>query len=182
MVHSSVARVLLRRRGAQTSRDARQELEDLIQSVFLSLFDDDARALLSFRPDGGMSLPGYIALLAEREAISILRSRRRNPWTEAPTEDGEVDSQPDVRPTHEGAIGSREVLSMLLERAREQLNERNLELFRLIVIEERSVEEICTLMSMTRDAVYSARSRLARLARGIAEELTAEYASATGRA
>jgi RNA polymerase sigma factor (sigma-70 family) len=179
VVQVKVARALLRGCGSEPSR-ARQEVEDLIQSVFLSLFDDHARALLSWTPEGGMSLSNYIGMLAEREVISILRNRRRNPWTEHPTVDDELDSRSGSGPPHDGPIGSRQVLSMLLERAHEQLNERNLELFHLIVIEERSVEEICTLMSMTPDAVYSARSRLARLARGIAEELTGE-ASSMGR-
>jgi DNA-directed RNA polymerase specialized sigma24 family protein len=174
MVHYRVARTLLRRRRLFRTRDVRQETEDLIQSVLLFLFDDGARALLHWSSSHGTSLADYIGLLAEREASSILRSRRPCPRTEDPAARGEIDAQLEVSPAADGTLIRREVLSLLLDRVEAVLNGRNLELFHLIVIEERSVEEICTLMEMTPEAVYTARSRLARIARGIAATLAAE--------
>lgn len=47
-------------------------------------------------------------------------------------------------------------------------------MFELLVIEVRSVEDVCAITNLTPDAVYAWRSRLARMAREIAEELLSE--------
>ena len=85
-----MARVLLRRESAGLGRDVRQELEDIAQEVFAALFADGARLLKMWSPERGLSLANFVGLLAEREAISILRSGRRSPWTEDPTLDTEL--------------------------------------------------------------------------------------------
>ncbi|WP_437774464.1 hypothetical protein [Sorangium sp. So ce1097] len=59
--------------------------------MFLSFFADGGRTLRQWDAARGLSLPGFVGLVAKREVASTLRSRRRNPWTDAPTEDDPLD-------------------------------------------------------------------------------------------
>ncbi|WP_437941041.1 RNA polymerase sigma factor [Sorangium sp. So ce341] len=180
-IQERVMRPLLRRRRAAGHRDVRQEVEDMTQSVFLALFADGGRTLRQWDPARGLSLTSFVGLVAEREACSILRSRRRNPWTEQPTEDDALERADGASVSPEPAAISRELLATLAVRLRDRLSERGLELFYLLLVDERSTEDACALTGMTADAVYAWRSRIGRLVRQIAAELAAE-AEAPGRA
>ena len=143
----------------------------MTQEVFLSLFDDGGRALRAWMPARGLSLANFVGLVAERQVASILRSGRRSPWTEDPTEADALDVSAGSVAGPEEAIGSRELLASVVERVREELSPKGLVLFQLLVVEEASVETVCAELSMLPDAVYAWRSRLAKLVRKIATEL-----------
>jgi RNA polymerase sigma-70 factor (ECF subfamily) len=174
VIQFRVARALRRRKRA-AGRDPRQEVEDLTQSVFLALFANGGAALRRWDPARGMALPGYVGLLADHEIASILRSRRRNPWTEDPTdEEDDLAGDAPAPAGPEVETLSREALRVVVEGMREKLSERGLELFYLLFVEERPTEEICALTGMSADAIYAWRSRLAKLARQIAAEILSE--------
>ncbi|WP_437849791.1 RNA polymerase sigma factor [Sorangium sp. So ce363] len=173
-IQERVMRPLLRRRRAAGHRDVRQEVEDLTQSVFLSLFADGGRTLRQWDAGRGLPLTSFVGLVAEREACSILRSRRRNPWTEQPTEDDALERADGASVSPEPAAISRELLAAIARKLRDRLSERGMELFYLLLVDERSTEEACAITGMTADAVYAWRSRIARLVRQIAAELAAE--------
>ncbi|MDI1432474.1 RNA polymerase sigma factor [Polyangium sorediatum] len=172
VVQARVARILLRRRAPQ--RDIRQETEDLVQEVFVVLFADSARALRQWDPARGMSLPNFVGLVAEREVISILRSKRRNPWTEEPMLDEELDPKHDEQPSTERLFEDREAVAALLAAIHARLGDRGMLLFQWLVVEGRPVEEICAALGMTPDAVYAWKSRLAKLVREVAEDLASD--------
>jgi DNA-directed RNA polymerase specialized sigma24 family protein len=178
IVEARVARVLVRRRGG-SGRDARQEVEDLAQEVFLVLFDDGARILRAWDPTRGLSLDNFVGLVAERQAASILRSGRRSPWTDAPAEDAELEgAQEPAPPEGEVRLISREALDQVVDRLRETLTPRGLELFFRLIVEEEPVENVCRTTGMSPDAVYAWRSRLAKQVRKIAQELSEASSSA----
>jgi RNA polymerase sigma-70 factor (ECF subfamily) len=174
VIQARVARVLLSRRPRAKGRDVRQEIEDLVQQVFVALFADGGRTLRHWDPDRGLSLLGYVGCVAERDVLSMLRSRRQCPWTEDPTltEDFDAAGTPSTSP--ESDVNRRETLSLVVERLRARLSERGLLLFQLLVVEEQPVEHVCAVAGMSPEAVYAWRSRVARLARAIAAELAAE--------
>jgi RNA polymerase sigma-70 factor (ECF subfamily) len=176
VIQARVARVLLRRKGAAGERDVRQEVEDLTQQVFLSLFANGGHALLQWDPERGLSLVNFVGLLAEREASSILRSRRRSPFTEDPTEVDDLDRSADSDRGPERITASREILSSVFAILKERLSDRGLELFQWLLIEGRPAEEVCALAGMSPDAVYAWRSRLSKLVREIAAELVSDAA------
>jgi DNA-directed RNA polymerase specialized sigma24 family protein len=77
VIQARVARTLLaRRHRLACGRDVRQEVEDLSQDVFLTLFSRDSRVLRDWQPERGLSLESFVGLVAERQVLSFLRSGR----------------------------------------------------------------------------------------------------------
>lgn len=171
VVQVRVARVLSRRRG-RSGRDVRQEVEDLSQEVFAALFERDARVLRAWDPSRGLSLASFCGLIAEREAASILRSGRRSPWTEDATEEDDLERGVGAHADTELRVASREQLDRLVDKLREALSPRGLEMFQRLVVDEEPVESVAASTGMTADAIYAWRSRLGKLVRRLAAELT----------
>ncbi|MEZ4221998.1 MAG: hypothetical protein R3B13_13780 [Polyangiaceae bacterium] len=171
VIQARVARVLLRSAAAhQAGRSIRQEVEDMTQEVFVSLLDEDGRALRSWTPERGASLKNFVGLLAERQAISILRSGRRSPWPRELPETSNEDAPSPLRLEH--AIESRELLGRLLERLQLALSPRGLDIFNRLYVHEESVESVMQDCDLSADAVYAWRSRLRKLVRELASQLS----------
>lgn len=170
VVQARVARVLVRRRGG-SGRDARQEVEDLAQEVFASLFADGGRILRAWDPERGLGLASFAGLIAEREAASVLRSGKRSPWKEAATELDDLEKELEHVDGAEARVATREQLARLVDRLREALSPRGLELFHRLVVEEEAVEAVCASTGMTPDAVYAWKSRIGKVVRKLAAEL-----------
>jgi RNA polymerase sigma-70 factor (ECF subfamily) len=172
VVQARVARSLLRSgTRRKQGRDLRQDIEDFAQEVFASLFDDHARTLRAWNPARGLSLVNFVGLVAEHQVASILRSGRRNPWTEEPTGNEEIDRSAGKVDGADRRVYSRQVLAELVERLRAELTPLGLHLFELLIVQERTVEEVCAETGMTRDAVYAWRSRLGKRVRCLREEI-----------
>lgn len=168
-IEARVVRALMR--NTRGRRSARQEVEDLIQEVFLALFDNDAKALRAWDPARAV-LPAFVSVITEHEVASIFRSGRRRPYRDE--EDGgiEIDNFSGAVST-ESIVASQELLDALLERLRAELSPKGLELFYALLVDELPVEEVCEKTGMKRDAVYAWKSRLGKLVRKLAAELTA---------
>jgi RNA polymerase sigma factor (sigma-70 family) len=176
VIQSRVARgLLLRRTGLAAGRDLRQEVEDLVQEIFLVLFANGGKVLRSWQPERGLSLLNFVGLVAERQTASILRSGKRSPWKEDPTlvEDFEQ-AAPESGP--EEAAASREQLKLLLHRLTEELSPLGRHLFDLLFLRELPLDEVVARTGMNPDAVYAWRSRLRRLARLLLKEERSESA------
>jgi|CXWL01.1.fsa_nt_gi RNA polymerase sigma-70 factor (ECF subfamily) len=164
VIHARVARgLLLWRTGGAASRSVRQEVEDFVQEMFLVLFVEEGRVLRGWDAARGLSLENYVGLVVERRLTSILRTGKRNPWTEEPTAADELEQIPSAEAT-ERAAESREVLGHLLGRLREELTPLGWRLFQLLFVEERDPPEVMAATGLSADAVYAWRSRLKRLA------------------
>ena len=172
VVQARVARVLLHRRGfAAPGRDVRQEVEDLVQEIFLLLFDDGGKVLRGWEPQRGLSLMNFAGQVAERRTISILRSGRRSPWKEDPTLTEELDRE-DPRGDSERKAASREELRLLVRRLTEELSPLGWHLFDLLFLRDLPVDEVVRRTGRSSEAVYQWKSRLSRLARKILRELS----------
>ncbi len=176
VIQARAARALLRG-GRGQGRDARQELADLVQEILLLLFRDDGRILRAWRPERGLSLLNYVGLVAEREVRQIARSGRRSPWALDPTEDAELDAVAPGVASGESAFVSRDMLDRLYARLQDELHDKALELFRLLVVEDVPIPGICTMTGLSADAVYAWRSRLLRRSREILAEIAPSSAS-----
>lgn len=176
VIQARVARTLLARRSRLGSgRDVRQEVEDLTQDVFLSLFSRDARVLRAWDSERGLSLENFVGLVAERFVVSALRSGKRNLWKESPGLPEELDvPSPESGP--EAATASREQLGLLLDRLREEVSPLGWRLFDLLFVKELSLAEVKTESGLSDDAVYAWRSRLRRVAQRLLHEMSGSEA------
>jgi len=176
-IQARVARVLLRT-GCQGRRGTvRQEVEDLSQQVFERLFEREGRALLDWDQEKGLPLPQYVGLVAEREVISILRSKRRSPYTERPTEDAQLESSARHHEGGEAGFVTRQMAATLCKRLEGSLSPLGFRVFLLLFRDEQSPEAVCQELGMSADALYAWRSRIRKAARELAEELSAEGAA-----
>ncbi|HEY2510969.1 MAG TPA: hypothetical protein VGI39_08940 [Polyangiaceae bacterium] len=172
IIQARAARALVRRGGGKT-RDPRQELGDLTQDVLLLLFRDDARVLRAWQAERGLSLSNYVGLVAEREVGHIARSGKRSPWALDPAEESELERAPSPAAGPESDVGSRDLFARLHARLAEELHPRALELYRLLVVEEAPIPEVCEKSGLSADAVYAWRSRLLKRVRQLLVELQA---------
>ena len=160
--------------GHGSGRSVRPEVEDLTQEVFCALFIDDGKILRSWDPERGLSFKRFIGLVAYRQAISILK-RRRKMRAEVPMADELLESGTDLSASEHTSVEQKLISKDMLRRVHaamlEELSPLGRQLFELTIVEERSVQEVCRLMDMSPDAVYAWRSRLPRLARRLLGEL-----------
>ncbi|HYN21188.1 MAG TPA: hypothetical protein VE078_09525 [Thermoanaerobaculia bacterium] len=172
VIQARTARTLLANRSRLASeRNVRQDVEDLTQDVFLSLFDNGARVLRNWQAERGLSLENFVGLVSERYVISFLRSGKRNPWKEEPSLMESLDLAALDRGPEEVTAG-REELRLLLDRLREKLSPLGQRLFELLFVQEMSPEETMAASGLSADAVYAWRSRLRRLARELLAEMS----------
>jgi RNA polymerase sigma-70 factor (ECF subfamily) len=177
IIQARAARALARRRGT-SGRDPRQELMDMTQEVFVALLQDDGRALRAWREERGLSFENFVGLLADRQVVTILRTGKRSPWTEEPTEVADLEAHAgDAEASVVTAVASRELLSDVVDRLRQELSPKMLHLFYALWIDEAPIPQICEELGMQAEAVYAARSRIAKRARDIAAELSGSPSS-----
>lgn len=173
IVHARV--VWATSRGRSPARRTGQDIEDLSQEVFAGLFDNNARVLRQWDPDRGLSLGNFIGLFATRATITILRSGRKNPWRETPTERADIErALTGAAADPESRVAARQTLEEILDRLYTTLSPSALEFFHRAYVLEQSVEEMCTAMDLGPEAVYARRSRLKKAIRTIVEELASE--------
>lgn len=172
VVQAEVAWTLHRYRPRTRRFDVAQEVADLVQEVFVSLLENDGRTLLAWDPTRGRNLISFVKLVARHQVASILRSGRRCPWTEEPTQVEDLELAP--TPSHENRVSSRLTANVVMGRLREALNPRGMMLFESLFVEERDVDDVCREFGMTRDAIYAWRTRTRRQLRQITSRLAVE--------
>lgn len=169
-LHREVAFALDRRRALSRGRDVRQEVLDLVQDIFLHLLADDGRVLRRWDPTAGLALRGFVRLVARQQVASILRSGRRSPWSDDPTEDAALAHHARAaRPTPR--LESRAQLSELLDRLHAELDPRGQHLFERLYLDDAPADTVAAELGMTRDAVYAWRTRFKRRLRALATEI-----------
>jgi RNA polymerase sigma factor (sigma-70 family) len=179
VIERRVAATLWQRSGR---RDVRQEVKDMTQAVFLSLFEEDGKALRAWDPARGSALEGFVALLAHRQVISILRRGRTSPWPDEPKESEWLEAIPADVPLPEQIVASREHLRALLDRVREELSPLGLEMFQRLIVDEEPLDEVGAKLGKSADALYQWRSRLLRRVKQLSAEILAKPASAASEA
>ncbi len=152
----------LRHSGQSTGRNLRQEVTDLTQEIFLSLFERDARALREWRPDGGRGLLTYLRVFARYQAVSLMRTQRRNPYTERPTDLGAPEAAGLAGQDRdlERRLQDRDTVAALGRRVEREMSELDQRLFHDLFVAERSNEEIAADLAITPGVLYKRIHRL----------------------
>lgn len=176
-VQFKVNGALVRRARTRGVGASREDVRDLVQEVFLTLFENDGKVLRTWDPTRGAQLRTFVGLVADRVVGGVLRSGRRSGWREEPTSVPALERAAGQTETFERQIASREMLAAVLDRLRESLTPRGMWLFRALFVEQRDAAEVAGEAEMTLDALYAWRSRLRREVRAIRVELASEDAS-----
>lgn len=171
VIQKRVARTLLRLRPGASSGRIRQEVEDLTQEVYKTLFNKNGRVLRTWDPERGLSLLNFVGMVAEKRAAGILRPKN------GPLRNDEQAIEPDVDPPHPGpspvrVIISREILHRLKDRVEEELTPEGRQMFRLLFRQELSPAEVARKTGKSLDAVYKWQSRLRQLVLRLRDELS----------
>ncbi|MCK6550824.1 hypothetical protein L6R52_33610 [Myxococcota bacterium] len=175
VIQRSVNGALLRR-----GRASRTQMVDLTQDIFRILFEQDGKILRSWDPERGASLEGMISLVAERRAASLLSAGKRTGWAED-LHDFDTWEPPDGGTGSELRLASRQLLERILEELKVRLSDRGWLVFWSLFVEEHDVERVMREHQLTRDAVYTWRSRLQKAISAIRRELESDPATSPGR-
>jgi RNA polymerase sigma-70 factor (ECF subfamily) len=153
-------------------RARRPELEDFVQDVYAALFDKDMAALRQWNPKDGLSLDNWVGLIAERTVISKLR--KRIPWPDEPTGEGEVAAPADSERNPERLSANRQHIELVLERTEDRLTHQGRLMLQWLFVEERSVEDVCAISGKKHEQVYNWRSSIRSIILEVAKELRIE--------
>jgi RNA polymerase sigma-70 factor (ECF subfamily) len=159
VVEARVARALTRR---AEGRDIHGELLDVVQDVYVALFEDDAKVLRAWDPERGASLANFIGLIAERTAATMLRTKKTDPYRDSPEDWEQLEARLDSA-SFEGGVVSRDFGARLLELLRAELSPRGMELFLRLFVEGEDPASVAAALEMNRDAVYAWKSRLQKI-------------------
>ena len=152
--------------SARGRRDGRVHIDDLVQDVFVRLFATNGRALRAWRSDGGLSLRGFAALLAQREVATALRASERRTAREQVHDTVHLDAAGATdAPCAETVIAHRNQARQLFTLVQDHLGPRGREVFQRLYVRADSPRAICEALGMTLTAVYQWRRRLAALMR-----------------
>jgi RNA polymerase sigma factor (sigma-70 family) len=171
LLQARAVRALLRCGRGLLPRDVRQEVEDLVQTLFSIFFANGGKLFFDWDPGRGKSFDNYVAMVADCRLASVLRTRRGRVWPDDPMEMEDLESSAEFQIGPEPMIDSREELTLILRRFGEVATERAYELFVMLYVEERSAEEVSEMTGMSVENVHAHKSRLGKLARRVASEV-----------
>jgi DNA-directed RNA polymerase specialized sigma24 family protein len=159
----SVGKMLRRwRTGTAAARDLRQEVEDMVQEVFLEIFEDDGKVLRRWDPQR-LPLEAYIGYIARIRTAEVLRSRR-SPWREDPNPAEDLDrDSPRKNPEEKATLRDEMQKIYLCVVAGFQAMEYHL--FDLLFIRQLAPKAAVAETGKSLDAIYKWRSRLYEKAR-----------------
>jgi RNA polymerase sigma-70 factor (ECF subfamily) len=162
-------------------RAAQQEVDDFTQDIFVHVFGHQGRALLSWQPSLGLSLEGFVRMLAHHQVVTILRTKRRSPFGHVPEDPVVCDERPFERSRSlDSEITGRENVERLVERLSGRVSPRGLDVFRRLFVEFESPQAVARALDLSVDSVYQWRSRLAKLVREVAPSLRTASGSSEG--
>ncbi len=168
VIHAEVSHQLFRV-GHVQGWNPRNDCRDLVQDVFVQLLANGAKNLRAWNPSRA-PLETFVRLIARRYVIGMLRSKRRNPWSEVRAEIDQVERQVGEA-NMEGHAAAQERLARLADLLEGRLDERGAVLFHMLYVEQCPVEEVCGFLGMTPDAVYQWRSRFKKILEELRSQL-----------
>lgn len=133
--------------------------DDLFQTLFLRLMEDDWRRLRNWRGDG--DLADYLAPIARNLALDHLRRTGRDPAPAGEGDEDDFERLTGEEPTPEELAAMQEE-RRALEGWVERLPERDRQLYRLRFVEERKHREIAEELGLSVSHVGVALLRLER--------------------
>lgn len=128
----------------------------------VKLLEKNGRVLRNWNPDRGLGLPGYLRRVVFFYVLRLFKSKH-NPWKDsADFDSGAIRNVSTTEETSKlmDQLWIWECRDMLLR----QESPVSRSLYRALLVEQRSGEEVARMHDMTRDAVYQWRARFKRRA------------------
>jgi DNA-directed RNA polymerase specialized sigma24 family protein len=157
----------VRRRA--TGRIDASDGQDVAQDVWLALLRDGGRALMSWDPDRGMSLEGYVGLLTQRELWGRVRAAsadKRGSGQAGAALDDEMAAAPG---DPEQTIADRDLLERVTRHLAVTLPERGRLVFSLLYEDECSPTEAAATLGVNLQVVYNWQFKIRQLAQAYLE-------------
>jgi RNA polymerase sigma factor (sigma-70 family) len=171
VVRVRVSRTLYRYRRHARRRDLAQDAEDLAQEVFVELFRNGGGALRTWDPERGLSLVGFVRLIADRTAGAILSSRARTPWRDVPTDPTDLSDSAPAHGRTEERVMTRDLAARVYEALTVELTPLAFRVFEVLFVDEAEIPAACAELNMSQHAVYAWQNRLSKMVRRLATEL-----------
>ena len=152
------------------------DADDLVQEVWLALLADDARALLDFEPERGVSFEGYVGMLTERAAWKVLRrdqAKKRGGHLKL-VDLGDANDRPATAPDPASVTEARDMADRLGAHLRDRLPPRGQLVFRYLFSDGCTVQQTADAIGVTQQVVYNWSHRI----RAVAREFMASAAAA----
>ncbi len=150
--------------------------DDLVQEVWLSLLADEARALLDFQPDRGVSFEGYVGMLSERAAWKVLRrgqAQKRGGHLRLVELDYATEQA--AESANPAAVAeARDMAARLGEHLGEHLPPRGQLIFRYVFTDGCTVQQTAECLGVSPQVVYNWSHRI----RAVARDFIAQAAAA----
>ncbi len=141
------------------------DVGDLVQEVWLVLIADQGRRLLTYEPEHGLTLEGFVGVIAEREITSLRRkelTKKRGGSLRVVREDVDV---VDASGSPEDEAVTADLAARLAQHLDEQLPVRGRLVWRLAFADGKSTAEVAERMGVTQQVVYNWQHKIRTLAR-----------------
>lgn len=138
-------------------------VEDLVQQVWIRLFDHHARRLASFDPALGRALEGFVGMIVQQELAELLRRKR-------------LDVQPiDVVPEPAGLdeerrLQNRDLARRLRAHLEEALSDRGRLILRFLYDDGLPPDRIAEIMGVSSQVVANWKHKIQVMARDFREK------------
>lgn len=157
------ARIALQPIAFRYRRDLRDVVEEFVNDIMCDLFLEGGKVLRAWNPNLGMTLRGFVALIARRTIYRRFRGFRTNPWSSSPADvdvlHGLIDDGIAARHSVLADVEYRIQLDQVLSTLFSQLNDRDWRLFTKLFIEQRSPAEVAVDEQIEVNSVHKWRSR-----------------------
>lgn len=165
VVQARVARAVLRR-GNLNAHHVRQEVGDLTQEAFATLFGDGGRALTSWDPAAGRSLQNYVGQRVEWFVASLLRGAPGE--ARSPAREPTVGEHAHVEPRTRGSlVEHRDSVRKVVAGIERRWPDLGVRLFYLLFVLQAPSKEVGDELGLSCAAVDQWRFRLREFARGL---------------
>lgn len=139
-----------------------QELEDIHNSIFLSLIDNDYKKLKQYKGINGCTVSSWIMIITTNTTLNFIKKGNKThiSLNDTPEESKAlIDTIPDLKPSVIEQITESEQATLLGE-LMEGLNSNDRLFLKYYYEEELPPEEIAKIMNLTVSAIYSKKSRI----------------------
>lgn len=160
--------IVLRQRRVSQLLDAKREMDELLQEVFLKLWEDDGQRLRAWLP-ARASFATYVGTIAANHAKD--RYNRRQEQLSA-TADNVLEPPPDSEDPQERAANLDYHKKIFKFMKAEQKNAKQKKMFHLMIELGLNVNEICLRTGMTHSAVYKWPAIFSKQAKEIRKKIS----------